>query len=401
EDTYIKSNVLNSYHQPRVQHFHQTISEAMEEQRQKAETFLKSLSDLSQKICRLWPHGVVSVSAELRKHLVELYDVTNLFNGLPYSVKEEYKRKAGEVLINSGLIALLCEKATPWLENKLYDVTDVIWALHVCTLGSKILLKKDGDLHRLLTLMVNLLKESFFDHMAGTLQQGGDAVLELSLAVLNGLAEVEENKQHIHLPSILSVLKAYSMSENERVYNYAIITMALLETERRADIFSPNHDTVQFLLGQLKALEREGFNPHRKLAGVFGAICVLTQNPGNRELLVQGGVLPYLEKGLAKCVSENNREETATCSNITISLHYLTLAERNKAEIMKHKQLLDSLASIHFDQCHSHHPDCIVVAKCALSNLGMNPQDLSNDGPRRTGEEYVSTSVFILEFFLI
>lgn len=61
-----------------------------------------------------------------------------------------------------------------------------------------------------------------------------------------------------------------------RMYYYAVTTLALVETERRADIFSPNHDTVQFLLGQLKALEREGFNPHdKKLSGAMRGTCIV------------------------------------------------------------------------------------------------------------------------------
>ncbi|XP_070209825.1 zinc finger protein 341-like [Littorina saxatilis] len=112
---------------------------------------------------------------------------------------------------------------------------------------------------------------------------------------------------------------------------------------------------------------------------------IVTYNPGNRELLVQEGVLPYLEKVLENCVSENKCKELTACANIVITLQNLACVDRNKAEIMKHKKLLDSLVSISIDQCHSHHPVCIERAKDALSKLGMNPQDLQNDGTGRTG----------------
>ncbi|XP_070208579.1 uncharacterized protein [Littorina saxatilis] len=70
---------------------------------------------------------------------------------------------------------------------------------------------------------------------------------------------------------------------------------------------------------------------------------------------------------------------------MVITLLNLACADRNKAEIMKHKQLLDSLFSISIDQSHSHRLNCIGSAKKALSKLGMNPQDMQDDGTRRTG----------------
>ncbi|XP_070209821.1 dentin sialophosphoprotein-like [Littorina saxatilis] len=84
----------------------------------------------------------------------------------------------------------------------------------------------------------------------------------------------------------------------------------------------------------------------------------------------------------------DSREDSLTCWNTVDTLCYLVRVESNKAKIMKHRQLLDSVVNIYQEQPCTHCHDCFEAAKKTLFRL--RSYLLRDDELRDVGEEIIN-----------
>ncbi|XP_025089898.1 uncharacterized protein LOC112561555 [Pomacea canaliculata] len=299
---------------------------------------------------------------EFRNQLLSIRQSYFQLKNPDVSITTARRRRAGQLLADSGSVQVLCDVVGEGLQWRRYAAEDstiisewwnplnnafttVFNFMDCCPEVSFVA----RDQEQFVSVLLQKLKEWYQPHVEGTLIKVEiQSLLPWSLGSIHNMAMYPENVSKLQKLHASEVLLPYLNSTSDRFKLSAVAAIADIATEAEADQLATSPDLVQFLLKRLKNAFVSNIRRHDgwSVSEIVKTIRQLARNDANKRLLVKEGALPLLTQGL-KSAYQNEQEISYE------AIWVLSFDKENISEIMKEKDLVDEVVTLYKEGANS------------------------------------------------
>nr|KAG5693301.1 hypothetical protein BaRGS_008377 [Batillaria attramentaria] len=312
-----------------------------------AEDKLKALSALflqTATISQKDPDG--TYTEEFSEHMDALKYSSFAFHDFPGEVREVVELKAGDVLVRSGSIPIICNVILEEFESDdppdnleifgsdndvFQNAVVVMWNYSFSSPHVASAALDDG---RLVPLLLSRLQDMCKDSLSWTEDFPDNHPF---VCIINNISMHDGNDSRLRQLGAFEVLLPFLQSQNDEIKLSALSALANIATDEQAHVLATSSDSVRFLLHVLEGTLYGTFSYGWTVSKVVRAVRQLARNDANKRLLVEEGALPLLVEG-AKSESEEQKNE---CMG---ALWTLSLDKEN-AQAFLDVKLLDVVAA--------------------------------------------------------
>nr|KAG5691087.1 hypothetical protein BaRGS_027591 [Batillaria attramentaria] len=312
-----------------------------------AEDKLKALSALflqTATISQKDPDG--TYTEEFSEHMDALKYSSFAFHDFPGEVREVVELKAGDVLVRSGSIPIICNVILEEFESDdppdnleifgsdndvFQNAVVVMWNYSFSSPHVASAALDDG---RVVPLLLSRLQDMCKDSLSWTKDFPDNHPF---VCIINNISMHDGNDSRLRQLGAFEVLLPFLQSQNDEIKLSALSALANIATDEQAHVLATSSDSVRFLLHVLEGTLYGTFSYGWTVSKVVRAVRQLARNDANKRLLVEEGALPLLVEG-AKSESEEQKNE---CMG---ALWTLSLDKEN-AQAFLDVKLLDVVAT--------------------------------------------------------